>query len=1119
MSYYIASNIVHSNNDIADHSSTGSSPTPLFSQTIKRPSNTTETIDFYLPSSTQWPSPTYEYFTADSVTTKTVRGRLKLVDASTGKKPNRDALTNDIAKRDYDMVYTYNAFVEINIRYLWKMSGGKLRCRVELGWNIKRTLGDNTTVTCAILNNDDDPTSSENLAQFLKDTPFSYSFIKYTGVNAAEKVKSTWLTQIDKTTSDDSMTDMLKQLDAQFFRASRYKNSSNKYSRGYRLLPGEYRSDINNNPDAAYVPENLSSQEDDNTTQQKGAMPLIINTNECRGGLKIASELSQDLSYYRAAHTRYNYSKLYISDDNNDNRRIIADYVGLIDLFGSRGATIDTLPAQDDGDNQNCLKMFQNLDSTQRKLNFVFYSKSTENNDRLLPRFSMNFETIVYGLKYSVEIPEFQIPRPSKYDDNVIFNKYGFEEFVNQIHEYPTNFFDVTTSLKDAKDDIPNGQVPFKIHNKWYGTRVPGFDSSNRLKLSAGGLGASFNSDNIVTTTYNYIQNNLINGTSETYEYDANSPSDYTKLTLIRYNKNSDGTIDTNTKKYYYYTISYIPLRGWYSENADYKNWTDVHDFCYNSNNEYKNNIYSINDSNEYTLVETPTETNFRKNLYYIEYKNLGFSNRPILFKSYTNNSNNLSGKEYIMTWNGNIPYIPPYAIIRRSSTYNQLWYTSTAEGIFCASGDNEAASFRLLKASDIPELSASKITNGVLSVDRIPNLDASKITSGTLLITRGGTGLTASPSMLINLGSTTAANVFTASPEPGVKGKLAMANGGTGTTFKTGEANTAETNIEYDDNKNAIIRRSGSNANELWFTKVTKGAFFATAAKAEATFGTLPTSCGGTGTDTAPTQGGVIYASSNAKYASTAAGTSGQFLKSNGNGAPTWANVDAFPSQTNNAGKFLTTNGTTVSWANVEQTDEKVKANTNTNNYYRSILLASNQLSAASTSTSSITTAFNPLIRDNVCVNTSTGALYAIKVFNAVFNDYAEYRTTIDVTPGHVVVDNDDGSLTLSTTRLQPGAQVISDTYGHCMGETDTAKTPLAVAGRVLVYPYLSRGRFHAGMAVCSAPDGTVDIMTREEIRNYPDCIVGIVSEIPDYEEWGSDNVKVDGRIWIKVK
>ena len=150
----------------------------------------------------------------------------------------------------------------------------------------------------------------------------------------------------------------------------------------------------------------------------------------------------------------------------------------------------------------------------------------------------------------------------------------------------------------------------------------------------------------------------------------------------------------------------------------------------------------------------------------------------------------------------------------------------------------------------------------------------------------------------------------------------------------------------------------------------------------------------------------------------------------------------------------------------------------------------------------------------------TSSGDLYASRVFNAVWNDYAECRKTLDnVKYGQCVIDKDDGSLEIASQRLMPGAQIVSDTWGNMMGETETTKTPIAVAGRVLAYPYRSRDKYHAGMAVCSAPNGTIDIMTREEIQKYPDCIIGIVSEIPNYEVWGSGNVKVDGRIWIKIK
>ena len=62
-------------------------------------------------------------------------------------------------------------------------------------------------------------------------------------------------------------------------------------------------------------------------------------------------------------------------------------------------------------------------------------------------------------------------------------------------------------------------------------------------------------------------------------------------------------------------------------------------------------------------------------------------------------------------------------------------------------------------------------------------NHAASNITSGTLPVARGGTGITANPSMLTNLGSTTAAGVFQTSPRPGITGTLAIAHGGTGAT------------------------------------------------------------------------------------------------------------------------------------------------------------------------------------------------------------------------------------------------------------------------------------------------------------------------------------------------
>lgn len=164
----------------------------------------------------------------------------------------------------------------------------------------------------------------------------------------------------------------------------------------------------------------------------------------------------------------------------------------------------------------------------------------------------------------------------------------------------------------------------------------------------------------------------------------------------------------------------------------------------------------------------------------------------------------------------------------------------------------------------------------------------------------------------------------------------------------------------------------------------------------------------------------------------------------------------------------------------------------------------------------------WNDVLEGSIITAGGIAAAKSIKgyrVHGAVFNDYAEYRHVEKIKPGSCVIEVGDGSLIPSTKRLQLGGNIVSDTYGFSIGETLYANTPIAVCGRVLAYPWENRETFKPGEAVCTGPNGTISRMTREEIRNWPDAIVGYVSEIPNYEEWGSDNIKVDGRIWIKVK
>lgn len=162
--------------------------------------------------------------------------------------------------------------------------------------------------------------------------------------------------------------------------------------------------------------------------------------------------------------------------------------------------------------------------------------------------------------------------------------------------------------------------------------------------------------------------------------------------------------------------------------------------------------------------------------------------------------------------------------------------------------------------------------------------------------------------------------------------------------------------------------------------------------------------------------------------------------------------------------------------------------------------------------------------ISDNAtCTINTSGTITGSKVYGAVWNDYAEFRKPAEeIYPGRAVYSDDQGELHVTTERLQPFEGIVSDTFGFGIGYNHEATKPLAVAGRVLAYPDVDRNEFHAGDTVCAGPNGTVSKMTREEIVAYPDRIIGVVSEIPNYEVWKagySDTaINVQGRIWVRI-
>lgn len=129
-----------------------------------------------------------------------------------------------------------------------------------------------------------------------------------------------------------------------------------------------------------------------------------------------------------------------------------------------------------------------------------------------------------------------------------------------------------------------------------------------------------------------------------------------------------------------------------------------------------------------------------------------------------------------------------------------------------------------------------------------------------------------------------------------------------------------------------------------------------------------------------------------------------------------------------------------------------------------------------------------------------------------AAWNDYAEKRNCKSgIKPGYVVCEDGNGNVELSSKRLQPCAYVVSDTYGTIIGD---GNIDIAIAGKALVYV---KGVIELGDCMTAGEDGYAVKMTRQEIANYPDRILGVVTEIPTYEKY--QDVDVNGRVWINIK
>jgi hypothetical protein len=143
-------------------------------------------------------------------------------------------------------------------------------------------------------------------------------------------------------------------------------------------------------------------------------------------------------------------------------------------------------------------------------------------------------------------------------------------------------------------------------------------------------------------------------------------------------------------------------------------------------------------------------------------------------------------------------------------------------------------------------------------------------------------------------------------------------------------------------------------------------------------------------------------------------------------------------------------------------------------------------------------------------------GYFYATRVYNAVYNDMADFQDLKDeLIYGKCYVDSPTGA-ELATTRCQMGLMgIASDTYGQSCGiDSDKIQVPISIAGWVLAYV---DKEYQTGTALTNDSDGNLTEMTREEKVFNPERLIATYKKSEISEYW--NNIQVNGRHWVKVR
>jgi microcystin-dependent protein len=207
------------------------------------------------------------------------------------------------------------------------------------------------------------------------------------------------------------------------------------------------------------------------------------------------------------------------------------------------------------------------------------------------------------------------------------------------------------------------------------------------------------------------------------------------------------------------------------------------------------------------------------------------------------------------------------------------------------------SATTTLSKLADVATGNAL-ISGGVGAAPSWEKIGLTTHVSGTLPVGNGGTGTATAPTQYgVVYASTTS---IYASTTAGTTGQVLTSNGTSAPTWSSnigGNATTATTATNLAGGTAGTIPWQSA-AGATGFTVAGTSGYLlkSNGTSAPTWIQTVPVANGGTGTTTAPVQGGVIYGTSTTAMASTAAGTAGQVLTSNGTSTPAWTTIGVAP-------------------------------------------------------------------------------------------------------------------------------------------------------------------------------------------------------------------------------